>query len=76
MWRSGYDMTPAEFDRELDRLWNDVRPFYERLHCFVRSRLQKRYGKERVKDGAPIRRTFSATCGRRSGRISTISWSP
>ncbi|HEX4339092.1 MAG TPA: M2 family metallopeptidase [Polyangiaceae bacterium] len=54
VWRSGYDMTPAEFDAELDRLWNDVRPFYERLHCFVRSRLQKRYGKERVKDGAPI----------------------
>jgi peptidyl-dipeptidase A len=54
LWRSGYDMTPAEFEAELGRLWEQVRPFYERLHCYVRSRLQKRYGKDKVKDGAPI----------------------
>ncbi len=54
LWRSGYDMTPAEFDAELERLWSEVRPFYERLHCYVRSRLQKRYGKKEVPDGAPI----------------------
>jgi peptidyl-dipeptidase A len=54
LWRSGYDMSPAEFEAELGRLWEQVRPFYEQLHCYVRSRLQKRYGKEKVKDLAPI----------------------
>ena len=54
LWRSGYDMTPEEFEADLERLWNQVRPFYERLHCYVRSRLQQRYGKEVVKDGEPM----------------------
>jgi peptidyl-dipeptidase A len=54
LWRSGYDMTPAEFEADVDRLWGEVKPFYEELHCFVRSRLQAAYGKERVPDGKPI----------------------
>ena len=28
MWRSGYDMDPAEFSAETDRLWGQVRPLY------------------------------------------------
>src|SRR5207245_4252972 len=47
LWRAGYDMPPADFEAELARLWSEVRPFYESLHCYVRSRLQQRYGKER-----------------------------
>jgi peptidyl-dipeptidase A len=54
LWRSGYDMTPEAFEADLERLWSEVRPFYERLHCYVRSRLQKQYGKEVVKDGEPM----------------------
>jgi peptidyl-dipeptidase A len=54
LWRSGYDMTPEAFEAELERLWNEVRPFYQRLHCYVRSRLQKQYGKDVVKDGEPM----------------------
>jgi peptidyl-dipeptidase A len=54
LWRSGYDMAPAEFEADTDRLWDEVRPFYEQLHCYVRAELQKRYGKDRVKDGQPI----------------------
>ena len=54
LWRAGYDMPAADFEAELSRLWSEVRPFYESLHCYVRSRLQQRYGKDRVKDHAPI----------------------
>ncbi len=54
LWRSAYDMTPAQFEADTERLWGEVRPFYEQLHCYVRAELQKRYGKERVKDGQPI----------------------
>src|SRR5262249_13943696 len=32
----------------------EVQPFYQRLHCYVRSRLQKQYGKDVVKDGEPM----------------------
>ncbi|MCM2332946.1 MAG: M2 family metallopeptidase [Anaeromyxobacteraceae bacterium] len=54
LWRSAYDMTPAEFEADTERLWGEVRPFYEQLHCYVRAELQKRYGKRRVQDGQPI----------------------
>ncbi|MBM4378025.1 MAG: M2 family metallopeptidase [Deltaproteobacteria bacterium] len=54
LWRSGYDMTPAEFEAETDRLWQQVKPLYDDLHCYVRGRLQKTYGADKVPDGQPI----------------------
>jgi peptidyl-dipeptidase A len=44
MWRSRYDMTPAEFATELDRLWTQVRPLYLSLHAYVRTKLRAKYG--------------------------------
>jgi peptidyl-dipeptidase A len=54
MWRSGYDMPPDEFTKEAARLWNQVKPLYDSLHCYVRGRLQKTYGAERVQTDRPI----------------------
>jgi peptidyl-dipeptidase A len=54
MWRSGYDMSPVEFEGETERLWKQVKPLYDGLHCYARGRLQKKYGKDRVPDGKPI----------------------
>ena len=47
MWRSGYDMTPAEIAAETDRLWGQVKPLYEQLHCYTRTKLQAAYGVEK-----------------------------
>lgn len=55
MWRAGYDMEPDAFAAETDRLWEQVRPFYENLHCYVRSRLNAKYGDEVQPDTGPIR---------------------
>ena len=44
MWRSKYDMPPDAFAKELDRLWDQVRPLYLSLHAYVRSRLGAKYG--------------------------------
>lgn len=53
LWRSGYDMDADAFYEEADRLWNQVSPLYEALHCHVRAELNERYGDERVPaDGA------------------------
>jgi len=54
MWRAGYDMPPEEFEKETDRLWQQVKPLYDDLHCYVRAQLQKQYGKDKVPDGKPI----------------------
>ena len=44
LWRSNYDMPPAQFAPELDRLWAQVRPLYESLHSYVRTKLVAQYG--------------------------------
>ena len=54
MWRSKYDMPADAVPAELDRLWAEVRPLYEALHCYVRGRLAGTYGEELVRPGEPI----------------------
>lgn len=54
MWRSGYDMPPEEFAAEMDRLWQQVLPLYESLHCYVRKKLSERYGTDVVPLDQPI----------------------
>ncbi|MFL5422402.1 MAG: M2 family metallopeptidase [Myxococcales bacterium] len=54
MWRAGYDMPPEQVPAEMDRLWAQVKPLYDDLHCYVRGRLQEKYGKDLVKDDNPI----------------------
>ena len=44
LWRAGYDMSPAEFQSETDRLWAQVKPVYDQLQCYARSRLVRKYG--------------------------------
>jgi peptidyl-dipeptidase A len=55
MWRSKYDMTPAEFEATTERLWNEVKPLYEALHCFTRAGLNKKYGDQVQPEAGPIR---------------------
>ena len=44
MWRAKYDMPPDAFTKELDRLWDQVRPLYLKLHAYVRMKLHDKYG--------------------------------
>jgi peptidyl-dipeptidase A len=53
MWRSKYDMLPDAFAKELDRLWEQVRPLYVSLHAYVRWKLRERYG-DAVPSNGPI----------------------
>ncbi|HEX3745833.1 MAG TPA: M2 family metallopeptidase [Bryobacteraceae bacterium] len=53
LWRSKYDMPPDDFAKELDRLWDQVRPLYLSLHAYVRSRLHEKYG-DLVPPSGPI----------------------
>jgi len=54
LWRSGYDMPPDAFTAEVDRLWGQVRPLYDSLHCYVRARLAETYGPGIVSADGPI----------------------
>lgn len=55
LWRAGYDMPADEFANEADRLWGQVKPLYDELHCYVRAGLNEAYGDEVVPLTEPIR---------------------
>jgi peptidyl-dipeptidase A len=44
MWRSKYDMPADDFPKEMDRLWEQVKPLYLQLHAYVRMKLHEKYG--------------------------------
>lgn len=54
LWNSGFDLTAEAFEQDVERLWSELKPLYEQLHCYARARLRGRYGKDVVKDHAPI----------------------
>ena len=55
MWLSNYDMPPAEMQAEVERLWGQVEPLYEQLHCHVRAELNDHYGDDVQPASGPIR---------------------
>lgn len=54
MWRSKYDMPADEFATELDRLWGQVKPLYDSLHCHVRAKLGEQYGEDKLPEDGTI----------------------
>ncbi len=55
LWRSNYDMTPEQFAALTEKLWQEVRPLYEQLHCYTRTKLSEKYGKDVQAATGPIR---------------------
>jgi len=55
MWRASYDMTPDQFSAEVERLWEQVKPLYESLHAYVRTKLVEKYGPTAVDANGRIR---------------------
>ncbi len=55
LWRAKYDMPPDAFATEMDRLWLQVKPLYDSLHCYVRAELNEKYGDAVVPLDQPIR---------------------
>jgi len=47
LWRSGYDMSPADFRSETDRLWSQVKPLYDDLQCYAKNKLVDKYGADK-----------------------------
>lgn len=54
LWRSGYDMGPAEFTEMMENVWNELvclltrpsypqLPLYEQIHCYTKYKLAKVY---------------------------------
>jgi peptidyl-dipeptidase A len=55
MWRSQYDMPADDFAVLTDKLWNQVKPLYNELHCYTRTKLNDKYGDKVQAKTGPIR---------------------
>lgn len=55
MWRSGYDMAPAEFEKAVDKIWAELEPLYKSLHTYTRWKLNEKYGDAVQPKTGPIR---------------------
>jgi peptidyl-dipeptidase A len=55
MWRSGYDMPADDFANLTGKLWLEVKPLYDELHTFVRTKLNAKYGDKVQAKTGPIR---------------------
>jgi peptidyl-dipeptidase A len=55
MWRSNYDMTPVQFAALTEKIWQDVKPLYDSLHCYTRTKLNEKYGDAVQARTGPIR---------------------
>ncbi len=53
MWRDKYDMPADAFAKDLDRLWEQLRPLYLSLHTYTRTRLREKYGNA-VPENGPL----------------------
>lgn len=54
MWRTNYDMEPDAFAAEMERLWQQVKPLYDSLHTYTRTKLRQKYGDAVVPATGPI----------------------
>jgi peptidyl-dipeptidase A len=54
MWKGAYDMPADAFAAETDRLYAQMKPLYEQLHCYTRRKLNKLYGDKVVSKTGPI----------------------
>jgi peptidyl-dipeptidase A len=55
MWLANYDMPSKDMEKEVERLWSQVKPLYDDLHCYVRGRLNAKYGDKIQPKTGPIR---------------------
>ena len=54
LWFSKYDMPADDFLNETDRVWEEVKPLYDALHCHVRAKLNEHYGDDVVSESGPL----------------------
>ncbi|MFD9900702.1 M2 family metallopeptidase [Mesorhizobium sp. UC22_110] len=55
MWRSQYDMPADDVTKLTDKIWADTKPLYDDLHCYVRGKLNEKYGDAVQSKTGPIR---------------------
>ena len=57
MWLNPYEeefYASSLFRMDIDRIWNEIKPFYQELHAYVKAKLIKRYNDTVIGDDGLI----------------------
>ena len=77
LWFSQYDMPADEFLAETDRVWGELKPLYDALHCHVRNELSEHYGEGVVsKEGSLPAHVLGNMWGQSWANIYDIVYTP
>jgi peptidyl-dipeptidase A len=52
LWLRPYESD--DFPRQVDELYEELKPFYEKLHAYVRHKLRLNYGMDKIDPVGPI----------------------
>jgi peptidyl-dipeptidase A len=55
MWLANYDMPSKDMEATVEKLWGQVKPLYDDLHCYTRAKLNAKYGDAVQPKTGPIR---------------------
>jgi peptidyl-dipeptidase A len=55
MWLANYDMPSKDMEATVEKLWGQVKPLYDDLHCYTRGKLNEKYGDAVQPKTGPIR---------------------
>lgn len=55
MWLANYDMPSKDMEATVEKLWTQVKPLYDDLHCYTRAKLNAKYGDAVQPKTGPIR---------------------
>ncbi len=55
MWLANYDMPSKDMEATVEKLWGQVQPLYNDLHCYTRGKLNAKYGDAVQPKTGPIR---------------------
>jgi peptidyl-dipeptidase A len=55
MWLANYDMPSKDMEATVEKLWGQVKPLYDDLHCYTRGKLNAKYGDAVQPKTGPIR---------------------
>ena len=54
LWLYGYKQDDKNFQHDLELIWQKLRPFYEKLHGYVRHKLRQHWGNDKFGANDPI----------------------
>jgi peptidyl-dipeptidase A len=77
LWFSQYDMEADDFLAETDRVWDELKPLYDALHCHVRNELSEHYGEAVVsKEGSMPAHVLGNMWGQSWANIYDLVYTP